>query len=267
MIGPDTPLGRMVRRALQRLRRTVEARSAPPDPEPAVEPANTEKPTMPQPQPPILDLPRLLTPHRYRDGCEWALTTLGICVDGGQPERTAGEPETMRRIWRSYGEPIRYHADAHGVPCELIMATITAESKPPGNAACIRLEPGYVSDEATPNKVSPGLMQTLLSTAREALNNGSVGRSFLLTPAGSIEAGTAYIARQKAKTQFDPPLVAAAYNAGGVYYQDGPFNRFKLRQYPIGTSEHVDRWIRWFNDALFVVREGWVPAMSFAAML
>ena len=219
---------------------------------------------MPQPQPLILDLPRLMTPHRhFQGGCEWAMTVLGICVDGGLPERTTGEPETMRRVWQSYGGTIRYYADAYEVPCELIMATIATESG--GNPLACRLEPGYVSDEATPGRVSPGLMQTLISTAREVLNNGSVGRTFLLSPAGSIQAGTAYISRQKTKTHYDPPLVAAAYNAGGVYYQGGERNRFRLRCYPLGTSEHVDRWVRWFGDSLSVLREGQIPEMSFAA--
>lgn len=214
----------------------------------------------------MIDKVRLMTPHRYRDSCEWCLTTLGICIDGGLPERTAGEPATMRRIWGEFGEPVRYYADAYDVPCELILATIATESG--GNPAACRLEPGYVSDEATPHKVSPGLMQTLLSTARGVLRDPGLTRSFLLTPAGSIHAGTAYIDRQRTKTFLDPPLVAAAYNAGGLYYQGGKSNRWKMKQYPIGTGEHVDRWVRWFGDAMAVLREsGTTPNGSFVAML
>jgi|GEM_PF-4990691 len=51
-------------------------------------------------------------------------------------------------------------------------------------------------------------------------------------------------------TGFDPPLVAAAYNAGSLYRNDGAANHWKLRQYPIGTAEHVDRFCRFFNAAL-----------------
>ena len=31
---------------------------------------------------------------------------------------------------------------------------------------------------------------------------------------------------------------------------DGPENRWKMRQFPIGTSEHADRFVRWFNDCM-----------------
>jgi hypothetical protein len=26
-----------------------------------------------------------------------------------------------------------------------------------------------------------------------------------------------------------------------------------MRQYPIGTSKHCDRFVKWFNDAVFVL--------------
>jgi hypothetical protein len=51
-------------------------------------------------------------------------------------------------------------------------------------------------------------------------------------------------------TGFDPPLVAAAYNAGGIYENRGAANRWRLRQYPLGTGAHVDRFIGFFNAAL-----------------
>jgi hypothetical protein len=114
------------------------------------------------------------------------------------------------------------------------------------------LEPGYISDEATPHKVSPGLTQTLISTAREAMQM-SLDRQWLLDPANAIEAGTAYIAHQARVTHLDPPLVAAAYNAGKLAYQNGSQNRWKLRQYPIGTGAHCDRFVQFFNDAVFVL--------------
>jgi hypothetical protein len=81
----------------------------------------------------------------------------------------------------------------------------------------------------------------------------SVDRSWLLDPANSIAAGTAYIAQQAKLTRLDPPLVAAAYNAGRLAKNDGAKNRWKLRQFPIGTGEHVDRFVRFFNDAVFVL--------------
>jgi hypothetical protein len=48
----------------------------------------------------------------------------------------------------------------------------------------------------------------------------------------------------------DPILTACAYNAGGIYRQNGPNNRWKLRQYPIGTGHHADRFAACFNSAM-----------------
>ncbi len=70
----------------------------------------------------------------------------------------------------------------------------------------------------------------------------------MLVADNSIRAGTAYIAQQRGKTLFDPPKMACAYNAGSIIRNTGAENRWKMRQYPIGTSEHADRFVRWFND-------------------
>ncbi len=67
--------------------------------------------------------------------------------------------------------------------------------------------------------------------------------------------------RQGRQTRFDAPLVAAAYNAGGIYYNAASSNRWRLRQYPLGTSKHVDR----FVDARKTPYEGGIP--SFARLL
>ena len=77
------------------------------------------------------------------------------------------------------------------------------------------------------------------------------------------------IAAQLWSTRFDPPLVAAAYNAGGVYHDPVPANRWRLRCYPIGTGAHVDRFVAWFNDAmrLTVAAERAGDAPSFVAAM
>ena len=64
---------------------------------------------------------------------------------------------------------------------------------------------------------------------------------------------TAYIAGQWKVTHFDPPKVACAYNAGGIYHNDAAQNRWKMRQYPIGTAEHANRFVKWFNDCFEVL--------------
>jgi len=209
-------------------------------------------------------LPDLRVWHAYADGVRWRCTPDGVEIEGTGVERTPGAPDTMTAVWSRFGEPIRAAATRYGVPIELVLATIATESS--GRPDAIRREPGYTSDEATPGKVSVGLMQTLISTAREALDDPATDRSALLAPATSILAGTACIASRRRTTLFDPPKVACAYNAGGVYENRGSGNRWKMKQYPIGTAQHADRFVRWFNDAVSVLRPlGVTP--SFAAAL
>src|SRR4051794_37888263 len=74
---------------------------------------------------------------------------------------------------------------------------------------------------------SVGLMQTLVTTARQVLGMTNLTADDLLNPATSIRAGTAYIAQQRVSTHFDPPLVAAAYNAGSLRREDASANRWK----------------------------------------
>lgn len=181
----------------------------------------------------------------------WRLTRDGVEIENSGIERTKGAPATVTRVWQNFGAVINDAAKTYRVPCVLIVATICTESA--GNPDSVREEPGYTSDSATPHRISAGLMQTLISTARAAMQDQTIDRAYLLKPAGSLAAGTAYIAQQARDTKLDPPLVAAAYNAGKLAYQDGSANRWKLRQYRIGTGEHCDRFVRFFNDAVFVL--------------
>ena len=191
--------------------------------------------------------------HRYfDDSIYWRYVREGVEIDGSGVERTKGKPITVTRIWENYGDIINRAAERYKVPCELIIATIATETS--GRSNAIRLEPGYISDVKTPRKISVGLTQTLISTAQETMAM-SFDRNWLLEPENSIEAGTAYISKQARWTQFDPPLVAAAYNAGSLIHQTGEKNRWKLRQYPIGTSAHCDRFIEFFNDAVFMLNQ------------
>ncbi len=210
--------------------------------------------------------------HAYRDGVSWRLTPRGIEVAGEVPV-SRGRLVTVPAIWESYQAPIVEMSVRYDVPAELILATICTESR--GNRFAVREEPGYESDEETPNKVSPGLMQTLISTARGTLAGAddvdvaAIDREWLFEAANAIRAGTAYIARQGPQTNLDPPKVACAYNAGGVYYNSGAANRWRMRQYPIGTGEHADRFVMWFNDVFRMFAEGIaeVPAVSFSARM
>ena len=197
----------------------------------------------------MLNLERLVELHGFEDGIRWRLSGDGLLLEGqAVPVGTGGPPRTVDRIWKAFGPTIAQAAAEHGVPAELILATIATESR--GNPMAERAEPGFVSHEETPSRVSIGLMQTLISTARMALKQDALTASDLRKPEVAIAAGTAYIASQKKITAFDPPKVACAYNAGGLYRNDGAANRWRMRQFPIGTGAHADRFVAWFNACL-----------------
>ncbi|MDR6952509.1 soluble lytic murein transglycosylase-like protein [Ancylobacter sp. 3268] len=189
-------------------------------------------------------MPKLVHPHRhFPDGVSWALTPIGIAIDGARAEGTPGDPTTVSTIWDRFGPSCAASAKKYGVPVELIVATIATESS--GNPNARRAEP-QINDE------SVGLMQTLVGTARDATGRTGLRADDLLDPALSIDAGTAYIAKQRSSTQLDPPRVSAAYNAGSLKRDDAAANRWKLHCFPRGTGQHIDRFVAWFNDAMRV---------------
>jgi len=200
-----------------------------------------------------MEHPELTQFHNHNGGVRWKLTEEGVFVEGNGIERTSGPPTTVTRVWEQYHTAINEWASQYNVYCELILATICTESS--GKPDARRNEPGFESDHKTPDRVSLGLMQTLISTARETLGNPAIDGAWLLVPRNSIQAGTSYINRRRGITQLDPPKVACAYNAGGVYDNDGPGNRWKMRQYPLGTGDHCDRFVQWFNDAIARLKE------------
>lgn len=182
----------------------------------------------------------LLALHQCFDGSvKWQLTPQGLRVDGVL-DRTRGEPVTVARVWRDFGTDICDWAARYRVPAELIVATICTESNGDRNVP---------SRPESKGRLSAGLMQTLIGTAQQMLDSGvTVDEAWLRIPRNGIQAGTACIAGWRGRSAYDPPLVACVYNAGGIYQNDGTLNRWKLKQYPIGTGQHVDRFVQWFND-------------------
>lgn len=226
----------------------AERPAVPPPPAPVI--VQAAAPAVLSPAPAAAEGPWHQGPH---GGRRWRLTPGGVVPEGeASPMRTVGQPATVRRIWRDFGPLIAASCARNGVPLELAVACIAVESR--GRAADVREEPGYVSDHETPHKVSVGLMQTLLSTASETMGR-TVTRQDLLDPATSIEAGVRYMAKQRPKTQYQPPLAAAAYNAGGLYPpREGDDNPWRLRS----TGDHVSRFCQFMGDACFVAaEEGW----------
>ena len=169
-------------------------------------------------------LQSLMIPHNDFGGVPWHLSRDGLVV-GGRLDRSPGALVTVPRVWKAFGPEIRASARQYKIPLELIVATICTETS--GREDAVRTEPGWTSDEKTPHRVSSGLMQTLISTARFATGNPSLTRDDLKNGRVSIDAGAAYIDRQR----------------------------------PIGTGAHADRFAKWFNDcfAYFALDASQVP--------
>jgi len=189
------------------------------------------------------DMPQLAEFHGYKAGLRWRLTAAGIELEDAKIEGHAVNADVIRTVWSSYGTIIEKWSAHYDVPIEVILTAVCVESK--GNS---RAKGGK----------NIGLMQILVPTAQAVLNDPSITEESLYDPDTNIEAGTAYIARQKDSTLFDPPKVAAAYNAGSLRSAD---NRWGMKQY----GPHLDKTVVWFNAALaFMSSESDVPEISFA---
>lgn len=184
----------------------------------------------------------------FPGGIRWRLTTEGLDLEGSGIERS-GNPATVTKIWENYAPTINKWAEYYDIPSVLIVATIATESH--GSPKALRIESGYLSDVATPQRISAGLMQTLLSVTRSTLRNVTLNHTWLFKPNNSVQAGASYIAEQRYLTHLDPPKVCCAYHTGGLYYDHDADNRWKVQQ----IRGHCDRFIRWFNDAVQVLAD------------
>ncbi len=189
------------------------------------------------------DVPQLSAFHGYKGGLRWRLLPSGIELEGATIEGHKANPDVIRKVWASYGPVIEKWSAHYEVPVEVVMTAVCVESK--GNP---RAKGGK----------NVGLMQLLVPTARSVLGDPSLTEESLYDPETNIRAGTAYIAQQRKSTLFDPPKVAAAYNAGSLRAAD---NRWGMRQY----GPHLDKTVVWFNAVLaFLDSQAEPPQMSYA---
>ncbi len=205
--------------------------------------------------------------NSFEGGKKWRVTTCGVETEEGFP-RTSGNPSSMYNLLKDYGNDIEVASVRFDLPKALIMSMIGIEAaridadRSHFDARSLRLEPGYVSDTKTPNKVSPGLMQTLISTADWMNDKYDLyydvegqkeppSREDLFIPYRSILAGAAYLKYQMDRYDMlyaDPVLLCAAYNAGSIRYTDS--NPWHLVTY---SDDRIDRCIEFYNDALCVL--------------
>jgi len=217
--------------------------------------------------------------HGKFGGQDWRYDANGIYTreyEGGtQPLRTAGSPVTCRAIWQLFADPILAASKRYGVHPAIIMmvtATETAFAKSSGftGPLTFRWEPGVEVRDVNPPRwgdYSAGPMQPLATTARWMVRaQGLDYEPFVVAPALeyrldqsdalplydpaiNIDIGTATISQRLPTTGNDPILIAAAYNAGGVY--KSAKNSWCLRT----MGDHLDRAAAWYGDACAVLRE------------
>lgn len=234
---------------------TTATKGAPPEaeaPSAGAAPSVPEQPPTPAAPPPSAVpefwqyMPDLTVFHGYQQGLRWRFGRAGIELEAATIENVSVDDKVIRTVWETYGAMIDQWSTHYGVPFELIMTAICVESRGNPNAR---------------NANNIGLMQILVSTAQSALDDETITADSLRDPKISIRAGTAYMALQRRSTHYDPPKVAAAYNAGRLRAAD---NRWGMKQYGI----HIDKTVVWFNAVLaFVAEQDEVPRVSFADYL
>lgn len=209
-------------------------------------------------------VPALLEWHGAPVGAgrnRWRLTKAGIEIEGEARSRRNAALRVATACWSAHRGALEPAARRFAVPVELLLATACTESA--GRADAVREEPGYITDQTTPHRVSPGLMQTLIATAREALADPALDRGALLDPMVSAMAGAAFLRRQaqsgRAPTGFDPPLVAIAYNAGSLRIDRDPDNSWGLIQTRRGSGWHADSFSAFLGDAYALFAAGDPP--------
>ena len=187
----------------------------------------------------------------FPGGVRWRVAARGVeCEGSGIVPVSSPARDRAAGYIAKYREQYVAASAESGVPVELLIACSLTESSAKDPERCVRQEPGYLSDEATPHRISAGFCQLLISTAREVMRDPAIDRTWLFSVKNSLLACAAYIKLQSAKTSYDPVCVACAYNAGGLYEQKGALNRWRLRQFPIGSGKHADRFVEYFNAAL-----------------
>lgn len=215
-----------------------------------------------------IEIGRLTHWQSFRNSVPWRLTADGILTGRGPVRvhpREHYRLKSVPRAWRKYGALIRAAARRYRVPVELFLAIIVNESALDPRA--FQTYRGYIDDRETPDRISVGLGAILISTARYMMRDESIDRAWLENPANNIHMIGLYLHRQYRLTGFDPPKVAAAYNAGGLYRQNGRKNRWKLRNYPLGHAVYIDLFVAVFDESMrYLARHPHRPRESFAAL-
>jgi len=194
---------------------------------------------------------------KFPGGVRWRVGMQGLEIEGlGLVLPGAAVQQRAKHYTDLYAPLFGKVSNDKRVPFELLAACALTEGAPIHPETSIREEPGYISDEETPSRISAGFCQLLISTARSVMHNPKIDRAWLINPTNSLEACASYLLQLKPITGFDPVYAACAYNAGGLYQEALPGNRWRLRQYPRGTGAHANRFTENFNAVMSLTTNG-----------
>jgi hypothetical protein len=124
--------------------------------------------------------------QQFPDSCRWRVTSQGVEVEGAGLIRShPGQMDRARVLTDKYEHLYAAASREFGVPMELLIACSLTESAVKNPETCFRQEPGFVSDAATPHRISAGFCQLLISTAGQSDLDPSPGQArHSIGPAG-----------------------------------------------------------------------------------
>jgi len=172
--------------------------------------------------------------HNVYDGCSWKVRDDGlVAVRRDSDTEIPRDDARAKRILKRWGDRVSWVCDRLYLRDKaLLLATVAVESD--GDPDAFRCE----------RRCNPsiGLAQVSYRTARWLGFKGSVRQLFDVET--NLEYAAKYILWQSGfKYTFgDPPKVAAAYNAGGLYRSDK--NRWHLRS----TGSYIDDFVAVYNS-------------------
>ena len=225
----------------------------------AVPPGTPPAPETPNPAKSDVLSPRaiqaMMSPHSASpNGVSWALTPSGVDVNGESLPLEAAAVSRLDGLWAKYASRLPTTAR---VPAELVLALLDLAANSGGMttflSGCDKLVP-----ERTPERVAIGPLQVTLSEARTALARLDLAVKDLADADLALQAGVQAIALRSQETLFDPPLVAAAHLASGLFLDHATANRWRLAQG--GPVVLIDRFLASFNAAMQVTGNRTAPA-------
>jgi hypothetical protein len=197
----------------------------------------------------------LMDPHgAFPGGVQWALRPYGMQVNGKDLPADAATVARLDGLWNRYAARL---PTSVRVPAELVLALMDLFKDRSGAAhflpGCDTLMP-----ERTPELVTAGPLQVSLAAARTALARPDLTVAQLSEGDLALQAGMLAMSLRFAETRFDPPLVAAAHLAGGLFFDGDKGNQWRLSQG--GPTVLIDKFLTSFNAAMQVTGSRTAPA-------